>query len=241
MSFKIPSHIDQYDNCHLEFFNNSKRLSLWITSNEKYKNQPFNESIDDHFLRDDTYYIGRWLNFISKDEGEFTFRYRVGKIINGKLIITNDESEVEYYGYEVGSFDIEKIRKITNEAIEALKIKETPLNLLASEYIISLKQDNLMLEFNDKSILLLSNVKHHGDTWYGSKINRMNKSHMKENIEDLKNGTLYLRFRNLGREILHIKKQDKNYIFIPEFSVIYSLEENESLQIVFDKLASMKW
>lgn len=241
-SYSTADSIESLGYCFLTFQNeNRKTFSIQITDIDLYKNLRQNETIEDHYDRSDVYYYERWLDFISREEGMFTFRYRNGIIKDGRIIIINDLSEAGYYGFIIESFDLEDIRNTTNLAIAAMKEQRKAIYLSKDEYTIFLKKGNIILYENGKKVIILSNIRHHGDTWYGNEINRMNRDHMRENINDLRNGNFCIKFRNCGKEKLLITKQHDKYRFTLNTLVTYILDDSDNLQELFNDLSNFRW
>ena len=214
---------------HLKFVNaDEKCFCLHLSKEDEWKNLSLNETLDNHSERTDYYHYERWLNFILSDRGKFTFRYRICEIIDNKLIVTNDDNEVHYYGFKTAVFDLEEVRKITRNAILSLDEKQTNFTHIdASKYQIFVKKGNLILIHNGSKKTLLANIKH----YRGIGIKQIN--------ECLKQHSFVIKFRNCGPYKLSIEKVNNSYIFTSDNAEKISLEESQNLLMALEDMASI--
>lgn len=227
---------------YIRFDNGENELMLRLTNNEEARTWPLNTASSEN--RDgctDVYHVDRWNNFINQSSGSFRFKFRRLFIKDQKLIVVNDISEVDYYGYDIAFFDLDDIREKTKKIFFLLCTFDNIVGIKPSEYKMELKGGNIVVYFNNKKETIVSNVKHFGTTHYGYPNNLINNKDMNEIIQQLREGNITLRFRTGGVDLYTFQKKNGKYYFIDHAIVRYVFEDSESLQSTLDSLTTMKW
>lgn len=232
----------KFDTFFVKFDNGENELMLRLTNNEEAKQWPLNTASSE--IRDrctDVYHVDRWNDFINQSSGSFRFKFRRLFIKDQKLIVINDISEVQYYGYEIAFFDLDDIREKTKKILSLLCSFDNIRCITANEYIMTLRGGNIVVYFNNKQETIIPNVKHFGTTHYGYPNEWTNSKDMSEIVEQLREGKTPLRFRTGGVDLYTIEMKNEKYYFIDRGIIRYVFEDSESLQTTFDSLTTMKW
>lgn len=235
----------QINEAKVTFANSNKtKFSFTLSIDDEIKNLPLNETIENHYDRTNYIHCDRWLSFLNGEIKTLDLRYSSLTNTGSEIIVTNDDSEVDYYGYDVASFDLEEVKSFTSNVIQGIRNANNVKSIPASDYTMCMVGTNLVAHINGKKKTLIPNMNHFGDTYYGmyckdSYEGRMNCNSMRENIDDLRNSNFTVSFKTGGRFRYHISRRGSNYFFEECNQGVTVFEDSESLQACLDKIANL--
>lgn len=246
MSKVVYSRTSSHTNeAHVKFLNKDNlKFYIVLGTDEQLKTLTQNENIECHYDRSNCIHCDKWLSFLRGEIKTLDLRYRSLFNTGTEIIVNNDAEEIDYFGYDIASFDLEEVISFTMYVIQNLKDKNNLKSISSSNYTMNLIGNNLVAHIDGKKRILIPNMHHYGDTYYGvyckdSFEGRMNRNSMKENIDDLRNSDFTVSFKICGVYKHHISRKDCDYYFEECGKDVVIFEDSESLQSSLDKIANL--